>query len=241
MAFAGSRHSDHVAMLAAFQGWEGARGQGERAEVQYCDARGLNMPTMRVTWEAKRQLVELLVQAGFPETSFLPREFVTVGQDSTLDLVTALLTLGLYPNVCMHREKRKVLTTEAKTALIHKGSVNCLKEAATFPLPFFVFNEKIRTRAVSCKSLTMVSPIHLLLFGARRVDLLPEGIVRWVAVVLVVLMVMVVLVLVLVVVVLLVTRLKYLFIVPVMALAARTRYTPGLHLEPGIYLAARPD
>ena len=31
---------------------------------------------------------------------------------------------GNYPNVCMHKEKRKVLTTEAKTALIHKSSVN---------------------------------------------------------------------------------------------------------------------
>jgi len=35
---------------------------------------------------------------------------------------------GLYPNVCMHKEKRKVLTTEARAALIHKSSVNCSRE-----------------------------------------------------------------------------------------------------------------
>ncbi len=36
--------------------------------------------------------------------------------------------LGLYPNVCMHKEKRKVLTTEARAALIHKSSVNCSRQ-----------------------------------------------------------------------------------------------------------------
>jgi hypothetical protein len=34
---------------------------------------------------------------------------------------------------------------------------NTGREADLFPLPFFVFNEKIRTKAVSCKSMTMVS------------------------------------------------------------------------------------
>ena len=43
---------------------------------------------------------------------------------------------GLYPNVCMHKEKRKVLTTEARAALIHKSSVNCSREALLYPIPF---------------------------------------------------------------------------------------------------------
>jgi hypothetical protein len=34
---------------------------------------------------------------------------------------------------------------------------NTGREAVVFPVPFFVFNEKIRTKAVSCKSMTMVS------------------------------------------------------------------------------------
>ena len=52
---------------------------------------------------------------------------------------------------CCHCHFLQVLTTEAKTALIHKGSVNFSKEATTFPSPFFVFSEKVRTRMVSCK------------------------------------------------------------------------------------------
>ena len=57
--------------------------------------------------------------------------------------VVALLCLGMYPNVCVHREKRKVLTTEGKAALIHKSSVNCSNREQIFPSPFFVFGEKV--------------------------------------------------------------------------------------------------
>ena len=57
----------------------------------------------------------------------------------------------------------------------HKSSVNCTRDAIQFPVPFFVFGEKIRTRAVSCKSMTMVSPLHLMLFASRKIELLPTG------------------------------------------------------------------
>lgn len=63
--------------------------------------------------------------------------------DLRLDMITALLCMGLYPNVCYHKEKRKVLTTESKAALIHKTSVNCSNYELSFPFPFFVFGEKV--------------------------------------------------------------------------------------------------
>ena len=69
----------------------------------------------------------------------------------------------------------KVLTTEAKSALMHKSSVNFSKDSVQFPIPFFVFGEKIRTRAVSCKTTTMVSPVHLILFASRKIELLNTG------------------------------------------------------------------
>ena len=136
------------------------------------------MPTLRTTWEAKKQLTDLLVQSGFPEESMVPQVLNFTGPDPKLDMLVALIAMGTYPNVCMHKEKRKVLTTEAKNALIHKSSVNCTRDAITFPVPYFVFGEKIRTRAVSCKSMTMVSPLHLILMASRKIELLPTGIVR---------------------------------------------------------------
>ena len=59
-----------------------------------------------------------------------------------------LLGLGLYPNVCYHKEKRKVLTVESKAALVHKSSVNCSNYEIKFPSPFFIFGEKV-SRQVS--------------------------------------------------------------------------------------------
>ena len=72
---------------------------------------GLNMPTLRTTWEAKRQLVDLLVQSGIPEECMVPQCFNFTGPDPKLDMLVALIAMGTYPNVCMHKEKRKVLTT----------------------------------------------------------------------------------------------------------------------------------
>jgi ATP-dependent RNA helicase A len=57
--------------------------------------------------------------------------------------VISLLCYALYPNVCFHVSKRKLLTTEGKEALIHKNSVNCGREIPIFPSPFFVFTEKV--------------------------------------------------------------------------------------------------
>lgn len=170
-ALGGTKHSDHVAMLVGFQMWNSARNKGEDAEIRFCEWKGLQMPTLRVMWEAKRQLLDLLVQAGFPEECLIEYFVDSQVPDPKLDMVVALLCNGLYPNVGYHKEKRKVLTTESKAALIHKTSVNCSNLQVTFPYPFFVFGEKIRTRAVSCKQMTMVSPIHLLLFGCKKIDL----------------------------------------------------------------------
>lgn len=135
------------------------------------------MPTMRTIWEAKRQLLELLGQAGFPEESMLPMRIDPNQDDLQLDLVRGLLVAGLYPNVCFHKEKRKVLTTESKSALIHKTSVNCTNLKVAFPYPFFVFGEKIRTKCVACKQMSMVTPLHLFLFGCKKVDFV-DGKVR---------------------------------------------------------------
>lgn len=72
--------------------------------------------------------------------------FNTVGPDNNLDVVISLLTFGSYPNVCYHKEKRKILTTEGRNALIHKSSVNCpfSSHDMTYPSPFFVFSEKVK-------------------------------------------------------------------------------------------------
>ncbi|XP_069837244.1 ATP-dependent RNA helicase A isoform X1 [Dendropsophus ebraccatus] len=169
--FAGNRFSDHVALLSVFQAWDDARMGGEDAEIRFCEHKRLNMSTLRMTWEAKVQLKDILINAGFPEECLMNQVFNNTGPDNNLDVVISLLAFGVYPNVCYHKEKRKILTTEGRNALIHKSSVNCpfSSQDMKYPSPFFVFGEKIRTRAISAKVMTMVSPIQLLLFASKKV------------------------------------------------------------------------
>lgn len=49
-----------------------------------------------------------MVAAGFPEESMLQQVYNFTGPDPKLDMVIALMCMGLYPNVCYHKEKRKV-------------------------------------------------------------------------------------------------------------------------------------
>ncbi|XP_001366536.1 ATP-dependent RNA helicase A isoform X2 [Monodelphis domestica] len=170
--FAGNRFSDHVALLSVFQAWDDARMGGEEAEIRFCEHKRLNMATLRMTWEAKVQLKEILVNSGFPEECLMTQVFNNTGPDNNLDVVISLLAFGVYPNVCYHKEKRKILTTEGRNALIHKSSVNCpfSSQDMKYPSPFFVFGEKIRTRAISAKGMTLVTPLQLLLFASKKVQ-----------------------------------------------------------------------
>lgn len=56
----------------------------------------------------QRQLQELLVNAGFPEESMTELNYDFKGEDGNLDVIAALLVMGLTPNICYHKEKRKV-------------------------------------------------------------------------------------------------------------------------------------
>ncbi|XP_022094915.1 ATP-dependent RNA helicase A-like isoform X2 [Acanthaster planci] len=177
-SYCGIRHSDHVAVLGCFQEWEQTLSNGgEDGAMNYCDRKQLQMTSLRMIYEAKNQLKDILVMEGFPEQCLEPEYFNFGGPDIKLEVVVSLLAMGLSPNICYHKEKRKLLTTENKAALIHKSSVNFSKFDQTFPSPFFVFTEKIRTRAVSAKGMTMVSPLQLLLFGARSIESC-DGLIR---------------------------------------------------------------
>lgn len=180
--FCGDRWSDHLTMLNAFMQWENKHMQGEQAEQAFCEQFSLNLSTLRITHDARNQLRDLLISADFPEACLEPHSFYFEGGDAKLDTVVAFLCMGFYPNVCYHKEKRKVITTEGRAALIHKSSVNCSNLPSKFPSPFFVFGEKIRTRAVSCKQMTMITPLHLLLFGCKKVECVKGNVFvdRWI-------------------------------------------------------------
>uniref|UniRef100_A0A2K5Q1J1 RNA helicase n=1 Tax=Cebus imitator TaxID=2715852 RepID=A0A2K5Q1J1_CEBIM len=125
-------------------------------------AKAIEPPPLDAVIEAEHTLRDCL----------LTQVFTNTGPDNNLDVVISLLAFGVYPNVCYHKEKRKILTTEGRNALIHKSSVNCpfSSQDMKYPSPFFVFGEKIRTRAISAKGMTLVTPLQLLLFASKKVQ-----------------------------------------------------------------------
>ena len=64
--FAGDRFSDHIALLSLFTEWSRVRENGLDREEQWCTMKDVNMQTLRMTWEARRQLNDILAQFGFP-------------------------------------------------------------------------------------------------------------------------------------------------------------------------------
>jgi len=173
--FGRDRYSDHVTTLTAFNQWERINMRnGENAAYEFCEQFCILPTVMKITSEAKKQLMDLLKCSMFPEEALSDMNQNKDDDFNNLDVTTGLLALGLYPNVCIHKDKRKVFTTEAKIALIHKSSINFTNLPEEFPSPFFVFGEKLRTNIVSAKQMSMITPIHLMLFGAKRVEVTPD-------------------------------------------------------------------
>ncbi|KAI4791512.1 hypothetical protein KUCAC02_033961 [Chaenocephalus aceratus] len=103
--------------------------------------------------------------------------FNTVGPDNNLDVVVSLLSFGSYPNVCFHKEKRKILTTEGRK----RSDPQILRQLPLhqprheLPLPLLRLQREgtkppIRTRAISAKGMTLVSPLQLLLFACKKMS-----------------------------------------------------------------------
>ncbi|CAF4881626.1 unnamed protein product, partial [Rotaria sp. Silwood2] len=85
---AGNRFSDHVALLNAFQQYEREKNRnGERGEMDYCDRKCLNLSTMRMTYEARNQLRDIMLMSSFPEECLSSQWFDVEQPHSKLDIV----------------------------------------------------------------------------------------------------------------------------------------------------------
>ena len=73
---------------------------GEEAEIRFCAHKRLNMATLRMTWEVKVQLKEILINSGFPEDCLVTQVFTNTGPDNNLDVVISLPGFWCVPQ-CM--------------------------------------------------------------------------------------------------------------------------------------------
>ncbi|CAF4045747.1 unnamed protein product, partial [Rotaria sp. Silwood1] len=80
----------------------------------------------------------IMLMSGFPEECLSSQWFDVEQSHSKLDIVILLLCFDIYPNVCFHISKRKLLTNEGREALLNENFVNYGREIPIFPSSFFL-------------------------------------------------------------------------------------------------------
>ncbi|KAI6231623.1 RNA helicase [Aphelenchoides besseyi] len=181
--FSGRWLSDHVGAIQVNNEYAKESERTSGMNELFCQRSSLSNVVLSMTSEAKLQIRDVLMQTcGFPTRLFDPNAIDVEGSDSRIDLLLGLLVYAFYPNVCyVSNKKRKLFTLEQASALMSKMSV-CFplhqSQTIDFVSPLLVFTEKIRTNVISAKQLSMITPLHMLLFGSRRVECVGPTTVR---------------------------------------------------------------
>nr|VDC89192.1 unnamed protein product [Brassica oleracea] len=160
--FAGDSCSDHIALVKAFEGYRDAKRGGH--ERDFCWENFLSPLTLKMMEDMRNQFLDLLSDIGFVDKSRGPNVYNQYSQD--MEMVSAVLCAGLYPNVvqCKRRGKRTAFyTKELGKVDIHPGSVNA--RVNLFSLPYLVYSEKVKTTSVYIRDSTNISDYALLMFG----------------------------------------------------------------------------
>ncbi|KAH9607253.1 hypothetical protein KSS87_014411 [Heliosperma pusillum] len=160
--------SDHIALLKAYEGWKEAR--NNRTDRSFCWENFLSSQSLQMIDDMRKQFVDLLSNIGFVDKAKGPQAYNTYSDD--MEMVCAILCAGLYPNVvqCKRRGKRTAFyTKEVGQVDIHPASVNA--GVHSFPLPYMVYSEKVKTTSIYIRDSTNISDYALLLFGG---NLLPS-------------------------------------------------------------------
>ncbi|XP_010509537.1 PREDICTED: DExH-box ATP-dependent RNA helicase DExH1-like isoform X3 [Camelina sativa] len=163
--FAGDSCSDHIALLKAYEGYRDAKRGGN--EKDFCWQNFLSPVTLRMMEDMRNQFLDLLSDIGFVDKS-RPSAYNQYSQD--MEMVSAVLCAGLYPNVvqCKRRGKRTAFyTKELGKVDIHPGSVNA--RVNLFSLPYLVYSEKVKTTSVYIRDSTNISDYALLMFGGNLI------------------------------------------------------------------------
>uniref|UniRef100_A0ACD5TPF9 Uncharacterized protein n=1 Tax=Avena sativa TaxID=4498 RepID=A0ACD5TPF9_AVESA len=161
-SFAGDSCSDHIALLKAFEAWKEAKCSGR--ERSFCWENFLSPVTLKMMDDMRNQFFDLLSDIGFVSKKRGMQAYNHYGKD--LEMVSAVLCAGLYPNViqCKRRGKRTAFyTKDVGKVDIHPSSVNA--GVQQFPLPYLIYSEKVKTASIYVRDSTNISDYALLLFG----------------------------------------------------------------------------
>ncbi|XP_005113474.2 ATP-dependent RNA helicase dhx29 [Aplysia californica] len=189
-------NSDHLTLYKAFSGWIKARENGKSSEKSYLSKNFLKRSTLMDIENVKKDLIKLIRTIGFDDVAGASSasrlggtepqlsahgvlkiaDHAPSGNDldpSSMAMVKAVLTAGLYPQVgCVlttpsvdvSDKSTCLVETSSGVAQVHPSSVN---KTLALTGSWLVYQEKVRMSRVFLRDTTVVSPYALLLFGGE--------------------------------------------------------------------------
>ena len=182
--------SDHLTMVAAYNGWAKARAKGKPFERRYCDEYFLSQQALEAVHASRQDYATILADLGFVRREYLSnmRRYGAGGTEADSNseiarVVKAALVAGFYPHVVRvkHPETKYAQTTAGAVAKIadsrelkyyskdlgrvflHPTSVNF--HCGKYESRWLVYSERVETAKVYIRDNTMVGAYSLLLFG----------------------------------------------------------------------------
>ncbi|KAI9357264.1 P-loop containing nucleoside triphosphate hydrolase protein [Zopfochytrium polystomum] len=179
--------SDHLTVLTAYNEWQKARSRGFGIERKFLFDNFLSGRTLTMIASVKRQLAELLSDIGFVPGKIRARDMerrggrvsdgvaLSIGEagdsrNDDLELIKGVIISGLYPNVIKMESGSggkggKLFARGNEEVFLHPSSVNW--KVSSFPSPYLVYHEKVKTTKVYIRDCSSVSPYALAFFGGR--------------------------------------------------------------------------
>ena len=168
---AGDTYSDHIALVRAFEGWERARRDGGNREGwEYCRRNFLSGNTLELMSDMRRQFADLLHGIGFLPDGARSADRVDASHNrhaADVAMLRAVICAGMCPRLVSVRargRRNELKTHEDGKVECHPSSVNS-EFGASFPFPWLVYCEKVKTSGVYIRDSTCVPAYAVLLLG----------------------------------------------------------------------------
>ncbi|RNF03748.1 putative RNA helicase [Trypanosoma rangeli] len=201
-AFAGEYMSDHLVFWFAYASWIAMQHkEGTSAAKKLCARYYLSIPTLKQIQSTKRQYERYLYEAGFIEETptqsshdrFLYNPVLTLddrvyesggerfnANAGSVKCILSCVVAGLYPNIARVKTGASkkggtfvnMTTFDGLEVLIHPSSV--AGKAKTFASPLLVYVDKVKTSATFLRDVSMVTPLHVILFSGGGLEYLPK-------------------------------------------------------------------
>ncbi|XP_063227825.1 ATP-dependent DNA/RNA helicase DHX36-like isoform X2 [Bacillus rossius redtenbacheri] len=172
--------SDHLVVAEALRQWEIAdrRGHGP----SFCWDHFLSSSTMVMLRNMKQQFAKYMHDMNFLTSDNVKDPNGNLNSDN-IGLVKAIICSGLYPNVAIIRQVKRIRRTGKMRVVLctpEDGKVQLHPKSITekmeeFDSPFLLYHMKLKSTAIFLHDASVVNPLPLLFFGESLRSQMEDG------------------------------------------------------------------